>query len=56
VSLENGKLTVRGLRRQEPTGIALVAEFGEVEYGRVFAVPHARSVRNPGNGDEDENL
>jgi len=39
VSLENGTLIVKGLRRIERTGTGLVAEFGEAEYGRVFAVP-----------------
>ncbi len=39
VHLDNGKLSLSGVRRLEQSGAAHLEEFGTVEYRRVFAVP-----------------
>lgn len=39
VNIDNGRLSLSGVRRMETTGAATWEEFGEVEYRRVFSVP-----------------
>jgi HSP20 family protein len=39
VNIDNGRLSLSGVRRMETTGAANWEEFGEVEYRRVFSVP-----------------
>ncbi|MEW6518282.1 MAG: Hsp20/alpha crystallin family protein [Thermodesulfobacteriota bacterium] len=44
VNVDNGKLTISGVRTVTATGAANWAEFGDVEYTRVFSVPQAIDV------------
>ena len=44
VNVDNGKLTISGLRKVIGGGAANWAEFGDVEYTRVFSVPQAIDV------------
>lgn len=39
VNIDNGKLSLSGMRRMETSGAANWEEFGEVEYRRAFSVP-----------------
>ncbi len=39
VHLDNGKLSLTGVRRMEHGGTARMEEFGAVEYRRIFSVP-----------------
>lgn len=44
VSIDNGKLTLTGTRKIDPTGAAQWEEFGSVEYRRNFSVPQTIDV------------
>ena len=44
VNVDNGKLSIMGMRRVTGGGAANWAEFGDVEYTRVFSVPQAIDV------------
>ncbi|MBU4261257.1 MAG: Hsp20/alpha crystallin family protein [Proteobacteria bacterium] len=44
VNVDNGKLTITGIRKMTATGVANWAEFGDVEYTRIFSVPQAIDV------------
>lgn len=39
VNIDNGKLTISGIRQLETSGVATWEEFGNVEYSRSFSVP-----------------
>jgi HSP20 family molecular chaperone IbpA len=39
IDIDNGKLTINGIRRMVKTGAATWEEFGDAEYQRTFAVP-----------------
>lgn len=44
VNVDNGKLTITGVRKVTVDGAANWAEFGDVEYRRVFSVPQAIDI------------
>lgn len=44
VNIDNGKLTLSGVRKMEATGSAQWEEFGNVEYRRNFSVPQTIDV------------
>ncbi len=44
VNIDNGKLTLSGVRKIDATGAALWEEFGSVEYHRTFSVPQSIDV------------
>ena len=44
VNVDNGKLTITGVRKVTAAGAANWAEFGDVEYRRIFSVPQAIDV------------
>jgi HSP20 family molecular chaperone IbpA len=44
VNIDNGKLTITGVRMMEVNGALNRAEFGDVEYRRTFSVPQTISV------------
>ena len=44
VNIENGKLTLTGLRKLETTGAAQWEEFGETEYRRIFSIPQTINI------------
>jgi len=44
VNIENGKLTLTGIRKIDVKGAAQLEEFGEVEYRRIFSVPQTINV------------
>ncbi|MEW6291193.1 MAG: Hsp20/alpha crystallin family protein [Thermodesulfobacteriota bacterium] len=44
VNVDNGKLTISGVRKLAAAGAANWAEFGDVEYSRIFSVPQAIDV------------
>lgn len=44
VNIDNGKLSLSGLRKIETTGAESWAEFGDVEYVRTFSVPQTIDV------------
>lgn len=39
INVDNGKLEISGIRKLENSGAANWAEFGDVEYHRIFSVP-----------------
>lgn len=41
VNIDNGKLTLRGIRKTDTAGATQWEEFGDVEYQRTFSVPQA---------------
>jgi len=41
VNIDNGKLTITGVRKIAVQGAVNWAEFGDVEYARIFSVPQA---------------
>jgi HSP20 family molecular chaperone IbpA len=41
INIDNGKLTLSGIRRMAPTGASTWREFGEVEFRRNFSVPQS---------------
>jgi HSP20 family molecular chaperone IbpA len=44
VNIDNGKMTLNGIRRVETTGTSNWEEFGSVEYIRNFSVPQSIDV------------
>ena len=44
VSIDNGKLTLGGIRKIEAAGAAQWEEFGNVEYQRTFSVPQTIDI------------
>jgi HSP20 family protein len=44
VQIDNGKLTLTGVRQLNPEGAATWEEFNDVEYRRVFSVPQSIDV------------
>lgn len=44
INIDNGKLTLRGLREITQHGAATWEEFGDVEYQRTFSVPQTIDV------------
>lgn len=44
VHIDNGNLTISGVRAMEPAGATSWAEFGAVEFRRVFSVPQTINV------------
>lgn len=44
INVDNGTLTISGVRRLETKGAAAWEEFGDVEFARSFAVPQAIDV------------
>lgn len=44
VNIDNGKLSLSGVRKMETAGAAAWEEFGEVEYQRIFSVPQTIDV------------
>ena len=44
VNIDNGKLTLTGIRKVDTTGSAQWEEFGDVEYKRNFSVPQTIAV------------
>ncbi|MBU0482720.1 MAG: Hsp20/alpha crystallin family protein [Proteobacteria bacterium] len=44
VNIDNGKLTLVGLRKMATTGVGQWEEFGEVQYARTFSVPQTIDV------------
>jgi len=44
VNIDNGKLSISGIRQLETSGVAAWEEFGSVEYSRSFSVPQAIDV------------
>lgn len=44
INIDNGKLTLSGTRKIDPTGSAQWEEFGNVEYKRNFSVPQTIDV------------
>lgn len=44
VDIDNGKLTLSGIRKIEGQGVANWEEYGEVEFQRTFAVPQSIDV------------
>lgn len=46
VNIDNGNLTLSGVRTLSRDGVAEWAEFGDVEYQRVFSVPQSIDVEN----------
>jgi len=44
VNIDNGKLSLSGVRKMETAGAANWEEFGNVEYQRIFAVPQTIDV------------
>ena len=44
VHIDNGKMTLTGVRRLEESGATAWREFGEVEYRRTFAVPQSIDI------------
>lgn len=44
VNVDNGTLTLSGIRKMTTSGVAGWEEFGEVEYSRNFSVPQAIDV------------
>jgi HSP20 family molecular chaperone IbpA len=44
VHVDNGKLTITGIRKMFAAGAARWAEFGDVEYRRIFSVPQTIDV------------
>jgi HSP20 family protein len=44
VNIDNGKLSLSGLRKIEAAGAAQWEEFGDVEYKRIFSVPQAIDI------------
>jgi HSP20 family protein len=46
VHIDNGKLTLSGIRRLNTEGAATWEEFSDVEYHRVFSVPQTIDVTN----------
>jgi HSP20 family protein len=46
VQVDNGKLTLTGIRQSAPEGVATWEEFSDVEYHRMFSVPQTIDVTN----------
>ena len=44
VHIDNGKLTLSGVRRLEESGATAWREFGEAEYRRTFSVPQSIDI------------
>lgn len=44
VNVDNGTLSLSGVRQLEPRGVARWEEFGNVEYGRNFSIPQTINV------------
>ena len=44
VNIDNGKLTLSGVRKLDTAGATLWEEFGSVEYHRTFSVPQSIDV------------
>lgn len=48
VNIENGRLSLSGVRKMAVTGAAGWEEFGDVEYRRVFSVPQTINIGKVG--------
>jgi len=48
VDIDNGKLTLSGIRKTANKGVASWEEFGEIEFQRTFAVPQTIDVGKVG--------
>jgi HSP20 family molecular chaperone IbpA len=48
VNIENGRLSLSGVRKMAVSGAATWEEFGEVEYRRVFSVPQTINIGKVG--------
>ncbi len=48
VNIENGRLSLSGVRKMAASGATTWEEFGEVEYRRVFSVPQTISIGKVG--------
>jgi HSP20 family protein len=46
IQIDNGKLTLTGIRRMKVEGAATWEEFNDVEYHRVFSVPQSIDTEN----------
>jgi HSP20 family molecular chaperone IbpA len=46
IQVDNGKMTLTGIRRLNVEGAATWEEFSDVEYQRVFSVPQSIDVNN----------
>lgn len=44
VNIDNGRLTLSGLRKMKADGVATWEEFGDVEYQRIFSVPQTIDI------------
>lgn len=44
INIDNGRLTLAGIRKLETSGAESWAEFGDVEYQRTFSVPQTIDV------------
>ena len=53
VDIDNGKLTLSGIRKYESSGVASWEEFGGVEFQRTFAVPQTIDVSKVGASLKD---
>jgi len=53
VDIDNGKLTLSGIRKLTANGVASWEEFGEVEFQRTFAVPQTIDVGKVGAALKD---
>ena len=46
VNIENGKLSLSGIRRLDHKGVSNLEEFADVEYVRNFSIPQTINVEN----------
>ncbi len=46
INIDNGKLTLTGIRKLKAEGAAVWEELGDVEYHRVFSVPQSIDTAN----------
>jgi len=53
VNIENGKLSVSGIRRLDHQGVSNWEEFVDVEYVRSFSIPQTINVENVGANLKD---
>jgi len=44
INIDNGKMTLSGMRRLQASGAATWQEFGEVEFRRTFSVPQSIDI------------
>jgi len=53
VNIENGKLSISGIRRLDHQGVSNWEEFVDVEYVRSFSIPQTINVENVGANLKD---